>query len=231
MTTKLSTIGKWIGAAIATVAIIGASFLGFHAFNARAHANAEPQSGAQSAQSDNTEQSDSQSGDTPQSAEPTPVDVPKPTPPPHLYAGGQIGAQATSQWYIDLWAYAFNTGDTEDFMNVCQIEGYCDAFAHDLERMHTDAYLVKPLTNTYLQTNKIYDCSLQKAGTQGICIEFTYLQTPAGFHHLTEEKASEQYDTISTVTAEEINKEQTLFRVLFLEERGDTWVVTHIWDH
>ena len=231
MTSKLSTIGKWIGATIAAIVIVAASFLGFHAFNARTHANAELQSGAQSPQSDSTEQSGPQSGDTPQSAEPTPVDVPKPTPPPHLYAGGQIGAQATSQWYIDLWAYAFNTGDTEDFMKVCQVEGYCDAFAHDLERMHTDAYLVKPLTNTYLQTNKIYDCSLQKAGTQGICIEFTYLQTPAGFHHLTEEKASEQYDTISTVTDEESNNEQTLFRVLFLEERGDTWVVTHIWYH
>lgn len=231
MITKLSTIGKWIGATIAAIVIVAASFLGLHAFNARAHANTELQSGAQSPQSDSTEQSGPQSGDTPQSAEPTLVDVPKPTPPPHLYAGGQIGAQATSQWYIDLWAYAFNTGDTEDFMKVCQVEGYCDAFAHDLERMHTDAYLVKPLTNTYLQTNKIYDCSLQKAGTQGICIEFTYLQTPAGFHHLTEEKASEQYDTISTVTDEESNNEQTLFRVLFLEERGDTWVVTHIWYH
>ena len=231
MTTKLSTIGKWISATTAAIVIVAASFLGLHTFNARAHANAELQSGAQSPQSDSTEQSGPHSGDTPQSAEPTPVDVPKPTPPPHLYAGGQIGAQATSQWYIDLWAYAFNTGDTEDFMKVCQVEGYCDAFAHDLERMHTDAYLVKPLTNTYLQTNKIYDCSLQKAGTQGICIEFTYLQTPAGFHHLTEEKASEQYDTISTVTDEESNNEQTLFRVLFLEERGDTWVVTHIWYH
>ncbi|SIA71353.1 Uncharacterised protein [Mycobacteroides abscessus subsp. abscessus] len=231
MTSKLSTIGKWIGAAIATIVIVAASFLGLHAFNARAHANAELQSGAQSPQSDSTEQSGPQSGDAPQSTEPTPVEVPKPTPPPHLYAGGQIGAQATSQWYIDLWAYAFNTGDTEDFMKVCQVEGYCDAFAHDLERMHTDAYLIKPLTNTYLRTNKIYDCSLQKAGTQGICIEFTYLQTPAGFHHLTEEKASEQYDTISTVTDEESNNEQTLFRVLFLEERGDTWVVTHIWYH
>ena len=231
MISKLSTIRKWIGTAIAAIVIVAASFLGLHAFNARAHANAELQSGAQSPQSDSTEQSGPQSGDTPQSAEPTPVDVQKPTPPPHLYAGGQIGAQATSQWYIDLWAYAFNTGDTEDFMKVCQVEGYCDAFAHDLERMHTDAYLVKPLTNTYLQTNKIYDCSLQKAGTQGICIEFTYLQTPAGFHHLTEEKASEQYDTISTVTDEESNNEQTLFRVLFLEERGDTWVVTHIWYH
>ena len=98
MTTKLSTIGKWIGASIASVVIVAASFLGFHAFNARAHANAEPQSGAQSPQSDSTEQSGRQSGDTPQSAEPTPVDVTKPTPPPHLHREGQIGTQATAQY-------------------------------------------------------------------------------------------------------------------------------------
>ena len=113
MTTKLSTIGKWIGAAIATVAIIGTSFLGFHAFNTRAHATAELQSGAQSPQSDSTAQSDPQSGDTPQSAEPTPVDVPKPTPPPHLHREGQSGAQATAQYYLELRAYAINMGDTE----------------------------------------------------------------------------------------------------------------------
>ena len=96
-------------------------------------------------------------------------------------------------------------------MKVCQVAGYCDEFAHDLERMHTDSYLVTPLTNKYLQTNYIYECSLKKAGTHGICVEFTYLQTPAGFRYLTEEKASEQYDTISTVTGEEINNEQRLF--------------------
>ena len=140
----------WIIAIVATVAIIAATLLGLRAFNTTAHAEGETP--AQSAQSDSTTQSGSQSGDTPQSAEPTPISVPKPTPPPHLYAGGQIGAQATSQWYLDLWTYAFNTGDTEDFMKVCQVAGYCDEFAHDLELMHTDSYLVTPLTNKYLQT-------------------------------------------------------------------------------
>jgi|GEM_PF-5183640 hypothetical protein len=116
-------------------------------------------------------------------------------------------------------------------MKVCQVAGYCDEFAHDLELMHTDSYLVTPLTNKYLQTKDIYECSLKKAGTQGICVEFTYLQTPATFGSSTTEKASEQYRTISTVTDEESAKAQTFFRVLFLEERGDTWIVTHIWDH
>ena len=84
MTIKLSTIGQWVGATIAAVVIIGASFLGFHAFNARAHANTEIQSGAQSPQSDSTAQSGSQSGDSPQSAEPTPAKIEKPTPPKGL---------------------------------------------------------------------------------------------------------------------------------------------------
>ena len=94
MSTKPSNIGRWIGAVIAAIVLVAVSFVGFRAFNARAHANAELQSGAQSPQSDSVGQSGTQSGDAPQSAEPTPVDVPKPTPPPNLYAGGQIGAQA-----------------------------------------------------------------------------------------------------------------------------------------
>ena len=78
MTTKLSPIGQWVGAVIAAVVIIGASFLGLHTFNAQAHANPDLQSGAQSPQSDSTAQSGSQSGDTPQSAEPTPAEITKP---------------------------------------------------------------------------------------------------------------------------------------------------------
>ena len=96
MTTKPSSIGQWVGAVISAVVIIGASFLGFQAFNARAHANAKLESGVQSPQSDSIAQSGSQSGDTPQSAEPTPVDVPKPTPPKGLQEGGQVGAQITA---------------------------------------------------------------------------------------------------------------------------------------
>lgn len=80
MTTKPSNIGQLIGAVIAAVVIIGASFLGFHAFNARAHANAELQSGAQSPQSDNTAQFDSQSGDTPQSQNQHPLTSRSPLP-------------------------------------------------------------------------------------------------------------------------------------------------------
>ena len=86
--------------------------------------------------------------------------------------------------------------------------------------MHTNSYLVAPLTNKYLQTNDIYECSLKKAGTHGICVEFTYLQTPATFGYSTTEKASEEYGTISTVTDEESAEARTFFRVFFLKSGG-----------
>ena len=154
MISKLSNIGRWIGAIIAAIVLVAVSFVGFRAFNARAHAHTELQSGAQSPQSDTAAQSGSQSGDTPQSAQPTPVDVPKPTPPPNLYAGGQIGAQATSQWYIDLWAYAFNTGDTEDFMTVCQNDDYCTRVNNDVQALHADRIVTRPITIKYLMTKE-----------------------------------------------------------------------------
>lgn len=174
MTTKTSSIGQWVGTVIAAVVIIGASFLGFHAFNARAHANAELQSGAQSPQSDSIAQSGSQSGDTPQSAEPTPAKIEKPTPPPHLYAGGQIGAQATSQWYVDLWAYAFNTGDTEDFMKVCQNDDYCARVNNDVQALHTDRSVTRPITIKYLMTKEIWDCTSTPDQISGTCITFDF---------------------------------------------------------
>ena len=162
MITKPSNIGRWIGAAIATIILVAVSFVGFRAFNARAHAHTELQSGAQSPHSDTAAQSGSQSGDTPQSAQPTPVDVPKPTPPPNLYAGGQIGAQATSQWYIDLWAYAFNTGDTEDFMTVCQNDDYCTRVNNDVQALHADRIVTRPITIKYLMTKEIWTAHLRQ---------------------------------------------------------------------
>lgn len=174
MSTKPSNIGRWIGAIIAAIILVAVSFVGFRAFNARAHAHTELQSGAQSPQSDTAAQSGSQSGDAPQSEQPTPVDVPKPTPPPYLYAGGQIGAQATSQWYIDLWAYAFNTGDTEEFMKVCQNDDYCARVNNDVQALHTDRIITRPITIKYLMTKEIWDCTSTPDQISGTCITFDF---------------------------------------------------------
>ncbi|EFU60879.1 DUF6318 family protein [Actinomyces sp. oral taxon 180] len=230
MTTKPSTIGQWVGAAIATVVIIGASFLGFHAFNARAQTNAELQSGTQSPQSDSTVQSGSQSGDTPQSAEPTPAEITKPTPPTHLYAGGQIGAQATSQWYIDLWAYAFNTGDTEDFMKVCQNDDYCTRVNNDVQALHADRIVTRPITFKYLMTKKIWDCTSTPDHISGTCITFNYSELSGTAIRKDNDATKPDYSTISFSSKSDEAVDHYEGTMLLVAE-GDTWVVKHFWTH
>ena len=228
MTSKLSTIGKWIGAAIAAVVIIGVSFLGFHAFNARAHANAELQSGAQSPQSDSTEQSDSQSGDTPQSAEPTPVDVPKPAPPPHLHREGQIGAQATAQYYLDLRAYAINMGDTEDYMKICDEGESCSDFDTDVHTLHADRIVTQPISMKYLMTKQVWECTDRYDGTSGTCIRFDYSSVTGRAVRKDNTADNPQYSTIG-LSNDKTESALHYEGIMLLAYEGDTWVVKRVW--
>lgn len=230
MITKPSNIGRWIGAAIATIILVAVSFVGFRAFNARAHAHTELQSGAQSPQSDTAAQSGSQSGDTPQSAQPTPVDVPKPTPPPNLYAGGQIGAQATSQWYIDLWAYAFNTGDTEDFMTVCQNDDYCTRVNNDVQALHADRIVTRPITIKYLMTKEIWDCTSTPDQISGTCIKFDYSELSGTAIRKDNDATKPDYSTISFSSKSDKAVDHYEGTMLLVAD-GDTWVAKHFWTH
>ena len=230
MISKLSNIGRWIGAIIAAIVLVAVSFVGFRAFNARAHAHTELQSGAQSPHSDTAAQSGSQSGDTPQSAQPTPVDVPKPTPPPNLYAGGQIGAQATSQWYIDLWAYAFNTGDTEDFMTVCQNDDYCTRVNNDVQALHADRIVTRPITIKYLMTKEIWDCTSTPDQISGTCIKFDYSELSGTAIHKDNDATKPDYSTISFSSKSDKAVDHYEGTMLLVAD-GDTWVAKHFWTH
>lgn len=230
MSTKPSNIGRWIGAIITAIVLVAVSFVGFRAFNARAHAHTELQSGAQSPQSDTAAQSGSQSGDTPQSAQPTPVDVPKPTPPPNLYAGGQIGAQATSQWYIDLWAYAFNTGDTEDFMTVCQNDDYCTRVNNDVQALHADRIVTRPITIKYLMTKEIWDCTSTPDQISGTCIKFDYSELSGTAIRKDNDATKPDYSTISFSSKSDKAVDHYEGTMLLVAD-GDTWVAKHFWTH
>jgi len=230
MSTKPSNIGRWIGAIIAAIVLVAVSFVGFRAFNARAHAHTELQSGAQSPHSDTAAQSGSQSGDTPQSAQPTPVDVPKPTPPPNLYAGGQIGAQATSQWYIDLWAYAFNTGDTEDFMTVCQNDDYCTRVNNDVQALHADRIVTRPITIKYLMTKEIWDCTSTPDQISGTCITFDFSEQSGSAIRKDNDATKPDYSTISFSSKSDKAVDHYEGTMLLVAD-GDTWVAKHFWTH
>lgn len=228
MTIKLSNIGQWVGAAIASVVVIGASFLGFHAFNARAHANAELESGAQSPQSDSTVQSGSQSGDTPQSTEPTPVDVPKPTPPPNLHREGQIGAQATAQYYVELRAYSINMGDTEDYMKICDEGESCSAFDTDVHTLHADRIVTQPISMKYLMTKQVWECTDRYDGTSGTCIKFDYSSVTGRAVRKDNTADNPQYSTIG-LSNDKTESALHYEGIMLLAYEGDTWVVKRVW--
>ncbi len=84
-------------------------------------------------------------------------------------------------------------------------------FAHDLERMHTDSYLVATY-NKYLQT-RTYTVFTQKGRrSRNLCRIHLFANPSWVFGYSTTEKASEQYDTISTVTeGGKAPKAQTFF--------------------
>ena len=222
MITKLSTIGKWIGAAIAAVVIIGTSFLGLHAFNARANANATLQSGAQSPHSENNAQSGTQSGDAPQSAEPTPVDIPKPTPPKGLQEGGQVGAQTTALWFVELWEYAFNTGDTEEFDKICQDGDFCIRFSDEVKSLRKESVVIQPLEATIIPDNiRSYDCYRKDTGIFGVCIELSISEKSAVVRGTNSEDTSREYTTVRTEKSDGTQKENKLSLHLFITEQDD----------
>ena len=222
MMTKPSNIGRGIGAAIATIILVAVSFVGFRAFNARAHANAELQSGAQSPQSDTAAQSGTQSGDAPQSAQPTPVDVPKPTPPKGLQEGGQVGAQTTALWFVELWEYAFNTGDTEEFDKICQDGDFCIRYSDEVKSLRENSVVIQPLEDTIIPDNiRSYDCYVRDTGIFGVCIELSISEKSAVVRGTNSEDASREYTTVRTEKSDGTQKENRLSLHLFITEQDD----------
>ena len=221
MTTKTSSIGQWVGAVIATVVIIGASFLGFHAFNARAHANAKLESGAQSPQSDSIAQSGSQSGDVPRPM-PTPAEITKPTPPNGLQEGGQVGAQTTALWFVELWEYAFNTGDTEEFNQICQDGDFCVRFADEVKSLRANSVVIEPLEDTIIPNNtRSYDCYRKDTGIFGVCVELSISERAAIVQSIDSDDTSHEYTTIHTEKSDGMQKENKLSLHLFITEQDD----------
>ena len=221
MTTKTSSIGQWVGAVIAAVVIIGASFLGFHAFNARAHANAKLESGAQSPQSDSIAQSGSQLGDVPRPM-PTPAQITKPTPPNGLQEGGQVGAQTTALWFVESWEYAFNTGDTEEFDKICQDGDFCIRFSDEVKSLREESVVIQPLEDTIIPDNiRSYDCYRKDTGIFGVCIELSISEKSAVVRGTNSEDTSREYTTVRTEKGDGTQKESKLSLHLFITEQDD----------
>lgn len=221
MITKPSNIGRWIGAVVAAIVLVAVSFVGFRAFNARAHAHTELQSGAQSPQSDSAEQSGTQSGDVPRPT-PTPAEITKPTPPKGLQEGGQVGAQTTALWFVELWEYAFNTGDTEEFDQICQDGDFCIRFSDEVKSLRENSVVIQPLEDTIIPNNtRSYDCYRKDTGIFGVCVELSISERAAIVQSVDSDDTSREYTTIHTEKNDGTQKENKLSLHLFITEQDD----------
>lgn len=221
MITKPSNIGRWIGAIFVAIVLVAVSFVGFRAFNARAHAHTELQSGAQSPQSDSIAQSGSQSGDVPRPT-PTPAEITKPTPPKGLQEGGQVGAQTTALWFVELWEYAFNTGDTEEFDQICQDGDFCIRFSDEVKSLRENSVVIQPLEDTIIPNNtRSYDCYRKDTGIFGVCVELSISERAAIVQSVDSDDTSREYTTIHTEKSDGMQKENKLSLHLFITEQDD----------
>ena len=214
----------WIIAIIAVATVIAASLLGFRTFNAKTNAEAEDRQ--QSGQSNIPESSGSQSGnlqsgDTP-SPVPTPAEITKPSPPNGLYEGGLVGAQVTAVWFVDLWEYAFNTGDTDDLMVLCQDEDFCDHFVEDMRNYHENRIVTTPLEiNIQPDGNRAFACHLRTSGISGLCMQLSMSQKTARFYATGPTNDTHEYTTVRAIESSEAQDESYFTIRLLLTEQDD----------
>ena len=220
---RLTSLTPWIIGAIATAAIAVGSVLGFRALNEQTPANAEAAASPQSAQSD----ANTQSNNAPQSATPTPVSVPKPTPPPNLYAGGDEGVAATAEYFTDLWAYSLNMGDTDEIMKICHNNDFCTALDNDVHTLHADRIMTRPVRMKYLTTMEIWNCNDQRDGTKGTCIKFRYSQQSGYAIRKDHDATNPDYSTVSFSSSSEETVDY-YEAVMLLVPEGDTWAIKHL---
>ena len=222
----------WIIAIIAFVTVIAASLLGFRVFNTKA--NAEAKDRQQSAQSNTPQSTDSQSedlqsGDTP-SPVPTQAEITKPSPPNGLYEGGLVGAQVTAVWFVNLWEYAFNTGDTDDLMALCQDEDFCDHFVEDMRNYHENRIVTTPLElNIQPDGNRAFACHLRTSGISGLCMQLSMSQKSARFYATGPTNDTREYTTVRAIESSEAQNESYFtIRILLTEQDDHSFIMRNI---
>lgn len=169
------------------------------------------------------------SGDTPSPA-PIPTEITKPSPPNGLYEGGLVGAQVTAVWFVDLWEYAFNTGDTDDLMALCQDEDFCDHFVEDMRNYHENRIVTTPLElNIQPDGNRAFACHLRTSGISGLCMQLSMSQKSARFYATGPTNDTHEYTTVRAIESSEAQNESYFtIRILLTEQDDHSFIMRNI---
>lgn len=67
-------------------------------------------------------------------------------------------------------------GDTEEIMQLCQDGDFCDRLTEDMQALHEDKIVIKPIEYTYLATDEVYGCYKRSDNTVSIFLSVSEKQ-------------------------------------------------------
>lgn len=103
---------------------------------------------------------------------------------------------------MELWEYAFNTGDTEEFNKIRQDGDFCVRFADEVKSLRENSVIIQPLEDTIIPDNiRSYDCYRKDTGIFGVCIELSISEKSAVVRGSDSKDTSREYTTVRTEKA------------------------------
>ena len=141
-----------------------------------------------------------------------------------------MGAQVTAVWFVDLWEYAFNTGDTDDLMALCQDEDFCDHFVEDMRNYHENRIVTTPLElNIQPDGNRAFACHLRTSGISGLCMQLSMSQKSARFYATGPTNDTREYTTVRAIESSEAQNESYFtIRILLTEQDDHSFIMRNI---
>ena len=123
---------------------------------------------------------------------------------------------------MELWEYAFNTGDTEEFNKIRQDGDFCVRFADEVKSLRENSVIIQPLEDTIIPDNiRSYDCYRKDTGIFGVCIELSISEKSPVVRGSDSKDTSREYTTVRTEKSDGIQKESKLSLHLFITEQDD----------
>ena len=115
-------------------------------------------------------------------------------------------------------------------MKVCQNDDYCASVNNDVQALHTDRIITRPITIKYLMTKEIWDCTSTPDQISGTCITFDFSEQSGSAIRKDNDATKPDYSTISFSSKSDEAIDHYEGTMLLVAD-GDTWVVKYFWSH
>ena len=101
---------------------------------------------------------------------------------------------------------------------------------NDVQALHADRIVTRPITIKYLMTKEIWDCTSTPDQISGTCITFDFSEQSGSAIRKDNDATKPDYSTISFSSKSDKAVDHYEGTMLLVAD-GDTWVAKHFWTH